>query len=122
MTYYEKNKTKILIQCKQYRIRKKKEIQERRLKFKIEVFSHYGQVCNCCGESNIHFLTIDHVGGGGNAHRRTNKIWSGTSTYIWLRKNNYPTGFQVLCFNCNMAKRTSDVCPHKLYHIQLGEE
>jgi len=31
---------------------------------------------------------------------------------LWLRKYNYPKGFQVLCHNCNMAKRFG-VCPHK---------
>jgi len=32
--------------------------------------------------------------------------------YLWLEKQNYPEGFQVLCANCNTA-RTKGVCPHQ---------
>lgn len=31
----------------------------------------------------------------------------------WLRRNNYPNGFQVLCHNCNMAKGFYGKCPHQ---------
>src|SRR5579859_5930888 len=27
-------------------------------------------MCRCCGEPNVEFLTLDHIGGGGSAHRR----------------------------------------------------
>ena len=125
MSYYSKNKKKILKQCKLYRDNNKEILKQRILQFKKEVFSHYGGVCQCCGESHIQFLTIDHINGRGNEHRRNNKIWSGTSTYRWLKRNKYPPGFQVLCFNCNMAKRTSDFCPHLGLSLQIhikGEE
>ena len=33
--------------------------------------------------------------------------------YIWLKNNNFPEGFQVLCFNCNCGKaRNKGICPH----------
>ena len=69
---------------------------------------HYGGKCVCCGETRDFFLGIDHIGGGGNKHRRAIKMGDvGT----WLFDNNWPGGFQVLCFNCNMAKRRLNVCP-----------
>src|SRR4029077_6437328 len=73
-------------------------------KVRLEVMAHYGGKCACCGETYDPFLCIDHVNGGGNAHRRQNKILSGFQTYFWLRKNGYPKEFRVLCWNCNAAR------------------
>lgn len=74
------------------------------------VFKHYGEKCECCGESNIKFLTIDHINGGGRKHRKEIK----GHLYSWLVKNNFPNGFQVLCYNCNCGKRINNgICPHK---------
>lgn len=73
-----------------------------------EVIEKYGGKCKCCGESNLVFLAIDHIDGGGGKHLKQIKY----QISIWLRKNNYPSGFQVLCHNCNMAKYILGVCPH----------
>jgi hypothetical protein len=32
--------------------------------------------------------------------------------YLWLKRNNYPTGFRVLCHNCNLAIGFYGYCPH----------
>lgn len=68
--------------------------------------------CACCGENEVKFLCIDHINGGGGKHRKEIK-GKGLTTYIWLKKNGYPNGFQVLCHNCNMAKGFYGLCPHK---------
>lgn len=81
------------------------------LRRKLKVLDHYGGVCSCCGESWPVFLTMDHIHGGGNAHRRTSSDVK--VIYRWLVRNNYPPGFQVLCFNCNFAKHVKKVCPHQ---------
>jgi len=73
---------------------------------RLECLIHYGgnpPKCACCGETHIEFLTIDHVYGGGNKHRQIIKS-NGSYFYKWLKKNNFPKDFQVLCANCNMAK------------------
>lgn len=67
--------------------------------------------CSCCGETETKFLSIDHINGGGDAHRR--EVGFGKSFYQWLRKNKFPPGFQILCHNCNMAKGFYGQCPHK---------
>jgi hypothetical protein len=56
---------------------------------------------------------MDHVENDGAAHRR--QIGDGSDALIlWLKKNGFPAGFQVLCANCNHGKRVNGgVCPHK---------
>lgn len=67
--------------------------------------------CACCGEGDIGFLTIDHTHGGGNAHRR--EVGGGNNLLVWLKKQGYPEGFQVLCFNCNAGRYwNGGECPH----------
>ncbi len=83
---------------------------------KVDVMAHYSNgtnKCECCGIKGLVFLTIDHINGDGAEQRKTGKHKKGTMFYIWLRKNKYPTGFQVLCHNCNQAKRQLPECPHK---------
>ena len=98
---YRKNPDKFKARQKVYRER-----------VKSEVLAHYGGVCKCCGEDEPVFLSIDHIKGDGAKARKHMKA-SGISFYTWLQKNDYPQGFQVLCYNCNLAKRTGDECPHR---------
>jgi len=74
------------------------------------ILNHYGNECVCCGESNYKFLTVDHINGGGRRHREQRSI---TDINSWLINNNYPDGYQILCFNCNCAKGIYGICPHK---------
>lgn len=81
---------------------------------KIEVLEAYGGVCACCGETDLVFLSIDHVNNDGKYHRQT--VRSGAETYAWLHREKYPPGFQVYCFNCNIGKHINGgVCPHQEY-------
>ena len=85
-------------------------------RLKAAAFAAYGgAVCACCGETEPAFLTIDHINGGGNKHRKSIAEGTGTSKmWIWLRNNGYPPGFQILCANCNFGRwRNGGVCPHK---------
>jgi hypothetical protein len=71
-------------------------------KLKDEVFNQYGGYkCVCCGDEHKEFLTIDHIEGGGCKHRQ--EIGQ-SSTYRWLKQQEFPAGYQVLCWNCNIAK------------------
>jgi hypothetical protein len=89
-----------------------------RAKLKAEVFSHYGDRCACCGEVDPRFLTLDHVNGNGRAHRKSlGKNGVNPSSYAVfydIKKQGFPPGFQVLCFNCNCGRQQNGgVCPHK---------
>lgn len=80
---------------------------------RLKVLSHYSNGnprCVCCGEREIAFLVIDHIRGGGNDDRKIRG--EGTAFIISLIKEGFPPGFQVLCYNCNMAKHTEGRCPH----------
>ena len=81
-----------------------------------EVYAAYGGYkCNCCGETEKMFLSIDHVHNDGAAMKKA-KLYSGNGTgfYQWLRKNKFPSGFQVLCMNCQVGKhKNGGICPHK---------
>jgi hypothetical protein len=97
--------------------------KQREFARKLAVFNAYGgPKCACCGETIFKFLTIDHINNDGAEHRRSlkndkSKSSSGQRIYCWLKKNNFPPGFQVLCFNCNCGKSLNNgICPHKDAH------
>jgi len=77
------------------------------------VIFHYGGKCMCCGESNIEFLTMDHINNDGAKHRKELKENGHIHIYDWIIKNDFPDTFQVLCMNCNWAKGKYKLCPHK---------
>ena len=83
------------------------------LDVKLQALAHYGEACRCCGESWPVFLTIDHIKRGSGAKHRRKIGKGGTRMYRWLRRNGWPKGFQVLCWNCNHAKHCKIKCPHQ---------
>jgi len=82
-------------------------------KARQDCISHYGGRCECCGETHIEFLTIDHPNGGGNKHRKEIGVTAGFPFYRWIIKNNYPEGLRVLCLNCNFSLGRFGYCPHQ---------
>lgn len=71
------------------------------VQLKLEVITALGGKCAHCAEADIDVLTVDHIDQQGSAHRLANRLASGWKTFIWLKRNSYPEGFRVLCFNCN---------------------
>ena len=94
-----------------YRIKYNESRRRQHQALRYNILMHYGGKCACCAEKAVKFLTIDHVDGGGGKHRRSLK--NGAGIYRWLRKNELPDGFRVLCWNCNSAIGLYGVCPHK---------
>ncbi len=89
-------------------------MQRSGVKARGKVLDHYGRVCNCCGESCEIMLLIDHVNNDGKEHREETNTKPGLRFYRWLIKENFPEGFQTLCFNCNWGKfRNGGTCPHQ---------
>ena len=104
--------------ARQFKKKNPDYVKEWNQRIKVEVFSHYSKgkpECACCKEKELGFLCIDHINGDGAKHRREIKK-GGVGMWRWLRENGYPSGFQVLCFNCNFYKGhyTNKVCPHKI--------
>tara|TARA_B110000263_G_C14783719_1_gene274436 strand:+ start:142 stop:432 length:291 start_codon:yes stop_codon:yes gene_type:complete len=77
--------------------------------------------CRCCGESyHIDFLSVDHIAGRKEMNSEPELLKLGYSSsrianqlVLWLVKNNFPKGFQILCHNCNLAKGFHGKCPHQ---------
>lgn len=92
----KKNKTQ------KWKEKNKESLHSKRIDYhaqkKKEVFKEYGGACDLCGESDIDVLTIDHINGNGAKHRKEVPAAKITK---WLKDNDYPHGFRVLCFNCN---------------------
>lgn len=83
-------------------------------KLHLEVLNAYGGKCICCGESHPHFLSIDHINGGGKKDRKDRGCeTSGNKWYRLLLKQHFDH-IQILCYNCNMAKGHYGQCPHQI--------
>jgi hypothetical protein len=123
--WIRQNRAKINAATTKWRAKRREHInaynREWNLRRRKEVLDHYGSKCACCGESCYEFLTIDHINNDGKEHR---KLIGQQHLYHWLRKNGYPDGFQILCWNCNSAKHHYGVCPHlaKKKRITFKEE
>jgi hypothetical protein len=102
-------------------------------RFRHEVLTRYGgdpPRCACCRTHEIVFLTLDHVNGDGASERRLaaaergidGRGFAGIRFYRWLKRNGWPDGYQVLCWNCNTAKHRLGVCPHRLRRKVRGQQ
>lgn len=110
------HKERLRIYAQNYNATHKKEVAEYRrryrLRIKLEVFNHYSNgemCCACCGEKHIEFLSIDHINGGGEEHRKK----KGSYLYMSLKAEGFPTGYRVLCHNCNQSLGFYGYCPHQ---------
>ena len=78
------------------------------------VLNHYGAFCACCGETELKFLSVDHINNDGYARRKSGEHASGQPLIGQIIRDNFPDIFQILCMNCNHGKSRNDgVCPHK---------
>lgn len=89
-------------------ISKKQKHQELRL----AALSSVGLECVCCKETQLEFLSLDHINGGGRQHRKS----VGDSQKLYrqiLTSSEIKSLFQTLCHNCNLAKGFYGTCPHQ---------
>ena len=116
--YRKKHPEKYREKSRNYQRRKWKERPEEARKYQNEyrkrvrgeLIIAYGGKCICCGEKEIKFLALDHINNDGNKQRK--KIGSGIQMYLYMKRN-MPNDIQVLCHNCNQAKKNYGRCPHK---------
>jgi hypothetical protein len=91
--------------------------RERMRASKLKVLDAYdGRVCVGCGETDIVCLSLDHINGGGNKHRKTvmgDRMIAGWPFYRWIIRNAFPPGFRVLCMNCQFRTRFGGSLPNE---------
>ncbi len=81
----------------------------RRNELRIETFTRYGpdQKLQCswigCDVTDPDMLVLDHINDDG-AQQRKNGCGRGWNFYRWLKKQNFPDGYQTLCCNHNHKK------------------
>lgn len=76
---------------------------------RMEFILAYGGCCSCCGESEIDFLTIEHIRNKGH------KLIYGTNKQVILKLKSlgWPKeGYIVLCYNCNCSMKMGNPCVH----------
>lgn len=140
--YSEKNKDKISEQRKQKYVQNREVVIAKvceyarnnrgkcnklavatRKRLKTLVLGYYAggtPFCRRCPEVELELLTIDHIDGGGNKHRKSIGVKSGGNAfYHWLKNNDFPDGFQVLCWNCQYRKRRDEMTPPNRNKRQL---
>ncbi len=145
--YNERHRERIAKRQNDYWARKAQSDPEFRARYRVKgrayhrknwhdaIMAYGGYRCACCGETEPKFLSIDHINNDGAEHRKTisrtlgeirivGRPASGTANLLlWLKRNNYPDGFQVLCMNCNTGKqRNNGVCPHKASSLRKPRE
>ncbi len=68
--------------------------------------------CQCCGETCLEFLTLDHINNDG----KYDKNGKGSNPYYKIIKKPIETlllNYRVLCFNCNCGRSVNGgECPH----------
>lgn len=95
----------------QQKLEKQNKALERNRQIRLEVLKHYGNgqlACVQCSEERTGCLSIDHINGDGNSHRRS---LGNDNIFRWLKRNNYPLGFRTLCMNCQFCNR-----PRRIYN------
>lgn len=79
-----------------------------RYKLKIDILTHYGNgklACVRCGFSDIRALSLDHIDSNGAQERRDFGYQCSHPNFLRLKRENYPSGYQTLCMNCQWIKR-----------------
>jgi hypothetical protein len=108
--YYTENKDRLLVEFAKYHMSYSN-------KNKVTVLTHYGKdgklACVRCGFDDIRALSIDHINGGGLRHIRSLNC----HIYVWLIRNNFPSGFQTLCMNCQWVKRAENGECFRKHHL-----
>jgi len=120
--YHKKHRDKINSRRRKYCEKNRDKIREYKLKRKMEVLTHYGNgscCCVVCGEDRMVCLSIDHINGNGRKHLQKIGRGGGADFYCWLKKNDYPRGYQTLCMNCQFIKKHSSFSGNEDHKIRL---
>ena len=99
-----------------------------RLNIKTMVVKHYSNGTMACSNPfsahkepfiDIRALTIDHINNGGEKQKRVLGFKAGHSLQLWLVRNHYPKGYQILCANCQLIKEIERRRVERETHAEL---
>lgn len=111
---YQRTKAEHKAYADKHRERFRLKSREGQRRLRLQVLRHYSggtPRCACCGETRYQFLALDHINGRSESERSARRVAS-AKLCTWLRRHDFPPGFQVLCHNCNCAKGFYGQCPH----------
>lgn len=80
------------------------------IKRKQDIVNMYGGKCECCGDTNIEFLTIDHIHSNGYIERK--RIYGREFYKELLSLGSKREDLRLLCMNCNFSIAKYGYCPH----------
>ena len=104
--------------------------RKHRRKKRWEVISKLGGVCAGCGCDEFVALTLDHIHGGGCAHRRTlgkrtpGKTYEANSTVVYnavLEEGLPRDKYRILCWNCQHKAKIGYPLPTEMADPRLVE-
>jgi hypothetical protein len=98
--------------CKRKKANRKDQYKRRRGHIKS-----YGSCCERCGETRWEFLAVDHVSGGGTLER--SQHGKGDGLLRARKRQGYPSGYRILCHNCNFSLGKYGYCPMTLTYSNL---
>lgn len=99
---------------------------DRRRKFIIDVRKMFGGKCDCCAESELEFLTIDHRNGDGGGFGRTGHYYAYREIKRALESSNkrriarIHARYRLFCWNCNVSTYKHGICAHKRGGVRLA--
>ena len=100
-----------------YRARRRdiyrKSAAKSRVKCRADLIAAYGGKCVCCGEWRDEFLTLDHIERPVGRTSKNRYFETGVTFYFKLRRRGFPSGYRILCWNCNCARGHKGYCPHE---------
>lgn len=93
-----------------FEYKKKKSDNQKKIRYELKktVIGYYSNntfSCSQCGFNDLRALHIDHINNNGSTHRKKFGGRGGSVIYADLKRQNFPTGYQVLCANCNNIKQ-----------------
>ena len=82
-----------------------------RRKLREKVIAKFGGKCECCGETTLEWLQLDHVDCNGKRHRE--EVGRGVALHRDLLRGSTDYKIRILCANCHNAITCYGVCPHE---------
>lgn len=113
------HKEELRIRNKEWRTENRPSLNKKKVQYltdiREQVITAFGGKCQCCGETDHRFLTLDHINGRVDTGKSSNgRRIMGKKAMLEVVRLGFPKDkFQILCFNCNCAKGIYGICPHQ---------